>query len=219
MTANEVIELAKVGPLRQLGDAIKNNTTALIGFLNLGMIELYKRFALETDEAMITLVDGKTIYKLDGTDPDVEMGEGTYLYLVAAYGEGQDTTDYSNNDMILPINVEDNDFSINTISFNKIQIPLVTPGAFVSIIYVSSPTKVTSATLDNELYVSEVYIEPILHYIGYMAHSSMDSEAQTESNVHYSRFEAACERVRTFGVGIAPDDIEMDKKFEQRGFA
>ena len=216
MTASEVITLAKSGELLQLSTSIKDNNDVLIGFINLGMIEIYKRFVLKTDEAIVTLKDAKTIYSLDGTDPDVSMGED-FMYLIAAYGDNTDN-DYSMDDIVLPINSEDNVYSINTISYNKIQVPLITQGAFISLIYASKPTKVTVATIDEELDLPEQYIEPLLHYMGYRAHGSMDGNIQTESNTHYMRFEASCNRLRELGVGIAPDDIEMDTRLFNRCF-
>jgi len=217
MTANEVLTLAKAGELLQLSPAIKDSNDVLIGYLNLGMIELYKRFMLRTDEAIITLVDGKTIYKLDGTDADVAM-DGSMLYLIAAYGDGTDMSDYSTDDVRLPINEEDNLLSINTVSYNEVQVPLITPGAFISLIYVVKPDKVTALTLDAELDMPDQFVEPLLHYLGYRAHGSMDGNIQTESNTHYMRFEASCNRLKELGVGITPDDISMRNRLFDKGF-
>ena len=217
MTANEVITLAQGGVLRQLSTSIKDNTALLTGYINLGMIELYKRFVLKTDEAIVTLQDGKTVYSLDGTDSDVDMA-GEFMYLIAAYGDSSED-DYSTDDLILPINSEDDLYSINTISYNQVQIPLITAGAYVSLIYGSKPTKVTSLTLDNELDIPDQLVKPLLEYIGYEAHASMNDNTNTESNVHYQRFEAACNIVRQYGVGIAPDDIDMRSRIDKRCFA
>lgn len=217
MTANEVLTLARAGELLQLSPAIKDDNNVLVGYLNLGMIELYKRFMLRTDEAIITLVDGKSIYKLDGTDTDVSM-DGSMLYLIAAYGDGTDMSDYSTDDIRLPINEEDNLLSINTVSYDEVQVPLITPGAFISLIYVTKPTKVTTLTLEAELDIPDQFVEPLLHYLGYRAHGSMDGNIQTESNTHYMRFEASCNRLKELGVGIAPDDISMRNRLFDKGF-
>jgi len=217
MTANEVIELAKAGELRQLSTSIRDNTTVLTGFINLGLIEIYERFVLKTDEALITLKDGKTIYKLDGTDIDVDMGAGEFFYLIAAYGDSTDS-DYSTDDIILPINVEDDLFSINTISYNEVQIPLITAGSTVSLIYASKPTKVTTATLDNELDIPDQFVIPLLKYMGYMGFSSMDGKLDKEGNADYMKFDAACNKVRELGVGITPDDVNMGSRIRTRCF-
>lgn len=218
MTAQEIITLAQAGELQNLGPSIRNDTAVIAGFINLGLVEIYKRFTLRTDEALITLVDGKTIYTLDGTDPDVTMGSNPYFYIIAAYGEVS-TDDYSTNDVLLPLNEEDNLYSINTVSYYEVQIPLITAGSVISLIYASRPTKVDPLNLSAEVDIPEQFIEPLLHYIGYRAHGSMDGNIQTESNTHYMRFEASCERVRLLGVGITSDDLEMSDRIYNRGFA
>ncbi len=216
MTANEVIALARVGELSKLSIAIKDDNTVLFGFINLGLVELYKRFPLKNDEAIVTLRDGKTIYKLDGTDPDVSMGE-PFMYLLGAYEDGTDN-DFSASALSLPINEEDNIYSVNSISYNSIQIPLVTTGAYISLIYVAKPTKVTALTLNEELDLPDQMIEALLHYIGYRAHGAMDANIQTESNTHYMRFEASCNKLKELGVGIAPDDVSMNSRISMKGF-
>ena len=216
MTATEVITLAKAGELRQLSPAIVDNNGVLLGFINLGMIELYKRFALKTDEAIITLVDGKTVYKLDGTDTDVSMGE-PFMYLIAAYEDGSEN-DYNASALSIPINEEDNIYSINTVSYNSVQIPLITQGAYISLIYAAKPIKLTLDTLNNEIDLPDQMIEPLLHYIGYRAHGSMDAKIQTESNTHYMRFEASCNKIKELGIGVSPDDIDMKNRLSLKGF-
>lgn len=216
MTANEVIILAKAGVLRQLSSSIKDDTNVLIGFMNLGITEIYKRFVLKTEEALVTLRDGKTIYALDGTDSDVEMNDN-FMYLIAAYGDNNED-DYSSDDLVLPINSEDDLYSINMVSYNQVQIPLITEGAYVSLIYAARPTKITTLTLDEELDMPDQFVKPLLEYIGYEAHAGMNDNVNLESNVHYQRFETACNIVREYGVGIAPDDISMGSRLDKRGF-
>ena len=63
MTVRQVIDLAKNGKLKNSN--IVNDDVAILGALNVGLVELYKRFPLKVDEAVITMRDGKTEYKLD----------------------------------------------------------------------------------------------------------------------------------------------------------
>lgn len=218
MTATEVMVLARSGELRQLGSSIKDDDATLITFINLGLVEIYKRFVLKTDEALITLVEGKTIYKLDGTDADVSMGTGDFLYLLTAYGEGDSLSDYSTDDLVLPINKEDDPYSVNTISYNEVQVPLITNGAFISLIYTAKPTKVTSETVDAELDLPDTLIDPLLEYIGYRGYKGMGDKGQSEDDIYFFRFEAACNKAKELGVAIAPDDFEMPDRLNNRGF-
>lgn len=233
MTVREIITLAQTGELLQLSPTIRDSDTVVTSFINLGLVEIYKRFILRTDEAILTLKDGKTIYKLNGTDtttvnidgidiPCVQMGDSKYMYMISAYGPGLNEGDYTENDIILPINEEDNPLSINTISYNEVQVPLVTEGSEISIIYASQPNKVDMNVVDwdtLEVDVPDQFTEALLHYVGYRGQGAMDANIQAESNTHYMRFEAACNTIRELGVGITPDDISTNTRIYDRGFA
>lgn len=228
MTSREIMTLARSGELLQLSPLIKDNDEIVLSFINMGMLEIYKRFALRTSEALITLVEGKTIYKLDGTDPDVSMSaDEKFMYVITAYGQNVDGGDYLENTIELPINVEDNPYSINTISYNTLQIPLITAGSLVSIIYAAKPLKAgevfsgqTSAPdpLDNELDLPDQFQEALLHYIGYRGHGAMEGDIQSDSNTHYMRFERSCDKIRELGVGITDDDVDMESRLNKRCF-
>lgn len=218
MTVQEVITLARAGELLQLSPTIKNDNEVLVGFINLGLIELYKRFQLRTEEALITLAAGKTIYSLDGTDPDVELSGGKVMYVIAAYGDDGLPDDTTTTDPILPLNVEDDPFSINMVGYDQVQIPLVTASAMVSLIYQAFPSKALATALDAEVDVPDQFVEALLNYIGYRGHGAMDGSIQTESNTHYMRFEASCDKIRQLGVGITADDLNMDNRVKDRGF-
>jgi hypothetical protein len=219
MTAQEVITLAQAGELRQLSPSIKNDDATVVGFINLGLIELYKRFTLRTEEAIITLVDGKTIYKLDGTDTDVVLSGNDLMYVIAAYGDGDSTGDYTTDDFSLPLNVEDNPYSVNTVGYDSVQVPLITDGATISLIYAAKPTPVDVNDLSIAIDVPDQFVEALLHYVGYRGHGSMDGEVQAENNTHYMRFEASCLKIKELGVGIMADDVNTDSRISTRGFA
>ena len=203
MTATEVISLAREGELKTL--AVKDDLDAVIGFINLGLIELYKRFPIEVDEYLITLDPSQTIYDLPND----------CMWLVAAYGEvPAGSTEEVNQ---LQINDEENPLSINTVAWNKVQIPLSITGDTVSIIYVSSPTLVTSATLDIDLPIPSQMIEALLNYIGYRGHGSVNGNIQAESNTHYQRFEASIKRIKNLGM-FTSESVNMDGRISDRGF-
>ena len=78
MTIRQVIDLAKTSELANL--SIGNKDEVVLGYINLGMIELYKRFNLRVEEWIITLEDNVDIY----TTPS------DFMWAVAAYGEVTD---------------------------------------------------------------------------------------------------------------------------------
>jgi len=204
MTIRQIIDLARSGELKQLG--IKDDTEAILGYVNLGMIELYKRFPLKVEEYLIELLDSTVIYSLPSD----------CMWLVAAYGEVSEHDSESVN--ILNINTEDDPLSVNTISWNKVQIPLSVTGSFVSLMYVASPTYLTEADLDNEIDLPVQMVDALLEYVAYKGHASQNGDASAENNVHYQRFEASCERVKQQGM-FTPDDMDMRDRIKIKGFA
>ena len=76
MTVQQIIDMAKAGELKNL----VLDTDTILAALNLGIIELYKRFPLRVEEAIVSLDGSKQYYKMDGADPDVDMpDEETYM--------------------------------------------------------------------------------------------------------------------------------------------
>ena len=215
MTVQNVIDLAVTGELRNL--AVSKEPESILSYLNLGLIELYKRFPLNVEEAIITLRDDKEIYMLDGTDPDVSMDvTKDYMWVVAAYGEVDEHSSQAVN--ILPINEEDNPLSINTVSWNKVQIPLTVEGGFISLMYVTAPRYLTLADLDTAIAIPPQMLEALLHYIGYRAHGAVDGNIQSENSTHYQRFELSCKQIETRGM-LTSDDLNMVNKFKNRIWA
>jgi len=204
MTAQEVIDLAKNGELKTL--AVKDDVKAVIGFINLGLIELYKRFPIETNEYLVQLQEGVEVYTL----PD------DFMWLVAAYAEVP-YTDGDTNTIELPINSEEDPLTINTVSWNKVQIPAGIVGEYVSLIYTASPKQVTTDNLNEQLPIPTQMIEALLNYMGYRGHGSVNGSIQAESNTHYQRFELSVKRLIKEGM-FTSETMEMKNRIASRGF-
>ena len=205
MTIQNVIDLAASTKLKNI--AVAKDTAAVLGYLNLGITELYKRFPLRVDEAIVTLKDNKTEYKVDGTDADVSMpADSQFMWLVSAYQEVEDTETTEFDTVLMPVNEEDNPLSLQTVAWNTVQIPLSITGAYVSLIYVAAPIYYTMGDLTEQLPLPPQMIEPLLEYIAYQAKSSIGTIQDTA--LAYQEFEASCSRVEMRGM-ITSDDLEM----------
>ena len=206
MLASDIINLAKSTELRQLG--VKDDEQAVLGFLNLGILELHKRFAIKQEEAIITMRNGKSIYRLDGLDIDVSMEEGAitnFLITTAVWNEqGEEVV----------INDEDDPKSIMTPEYNVIEVPVITDQAQLSVIYRCAPD--FTCDYGDDVAVPPQMIEALLHYIGYRAHGTISSDVKLENNTHYIRFRASCDRINERGLAL-PDDVVSYKHFD-RGF-
>lgn len=210
MTIGNVISMAKGGELKSV--AIQYNSNYIVEFINLAMIELYKRFPLKTSEWLIELQDGIIEYKI----PD----DKNFMYISSAYQELSQDDDVTDNR--LGINDEDDPLSINMVSWNVVQIPVSVTGAYISIIYVEAPSIIewdeAGTYLDKTIDLPPQLIEALLHYIGYRAHGSITANIKTESNTYYQRFEASCNRARQLGL-VTRESLKSHHKFHDRGFA
>lgn len=203
MTVRQVIDLAKASELTGLPAASKDET--VLGFINLGVLELYKRFTLSVEEWLIALEDGQSYY----TAPE------DFMWIIAAYGEvGMDSVQEVN---VLPVNEEDNPLSINTVGWNKVQVPLSVTGAYVSIIYAATPEVYSVTDMDKTVNIPPQMIEALLAYIGWRANSTIDTGIQTEDTVWYNRFESSCSRLEVKGF-INANDMVMTNRLNMRGF-
>ena len=203
MTAQQIIDLSKNGELKSL--SVKDNTAVVLGYLNLGMIELYKRFPLKIEEHIVDLQDDTVIYDLPSD----------CMWLVSAYGEVP--IDCPEEVNVLNINTEDDLFSVNTISWNKIQVPSSVLGDYISLVYAASPTWIQEADLGLELELPVQLVDALIEYIAYKGHTAQNGSAEFENNVHYQRFEASCLRVKKEGM-FTSDDVLMPNRIKIKGF-
>lgn len=203
MIIQDVIDLAKYSELS--GSSLKDNNDAILLFINAGMLELHKRFQLKTNEHIVNLQEGVTLYSL----PE------DFLYAIEAFGEVREG--YSGLPH-LPINDEDEPYSIFFPNHKEVQVPLVEYGASISIIYGAKPIRYDIDDLAEELDLPETLIEALLHYIGYKAHLGIKGDAQSENNAHYIRFDRSCKKARELGVAHPIDSWRMVDRLNSRGF-
>lgn len=203
MLVRDVIELAKTGELSNL--SVKDNNQTVLDYLNLGVLELYKRFPLNIDEYVFQRVLTSSVYTLPSN----------FMWLIEAYGpvDVDGKVEYKE----LPVNKENTLVGINTIGYNKVQVaPKVTTG-YVSVIYQGSPHTYTLKDINTPIALTDQFIEPLLHYIGYRGHGAINGNIQAENSTHYNRFEKSCNKIRREGM-ITHNSIDMDSRIVERGF-
>lgn len=205
MKLEEVLNISRYSELNTL--AVKDNNEALVAFVNLGLLELYSVFGLESAEFLIPLQDARTIYDLP---PD-------FMYLTGAYEN--DGYGNSKGSKSLPINEENNSGSVNTINFRQLQIPDSVKGSYVGIIYVKKPPKFTVADMGKELPIPDQLVQPLLNFMAFKGHSAIRIDGQqTEGDVYYIRYKKSCDEILKLGTSIASDDLSMESRLVDRGF-
>ena len=207
MNIKDIVTLAKHSELSAV--AIKNDVDAIVAFINLGMLELHKRFPIKVGEYKITLVEGTSDYLMPAN----------YMYPLAASGEIDVKTPLTPNP--IAINDADAEKSIFFNDWNTINVPPAIVGSFVIVKYVAKPVSIIAAQMEDPesiLDLPETLIDALLNYVGYRAHLGVKSDAQSENNAHWARFERSCNKARELGVAYTPDSMNMPCRVSDRGF-
>lgn len=212
MLVKEFIQLAREGELKNISAGSPENLSEVVGYLNLGLIELYKRFPLNVKEHVIE----DTTEVLHTLPSDV-------LQVVEAYGlvEGS-----SGEDIVTEIAINEGfeDGSIFLPSYNTVQIPYMVEGTVISLLYHAAPQYVTYTDDGGDItYAPETLriplqlVEALLNYVGYRAHGSMNSDINAETTTHYKRFEVSCSRVEQLGLYVF-NGMTTKNRLYDRGF-
>ena len=226
MTVADVLEDVKYGELAQLGVIKKLGVAAtqeaaerqILTYINLGLIELYKRFDMRTEQTVITMDEDITLYTLTVAniydDPDNLTG---YLDTVLS-GFNSITAVYDEVGLPVAFNDEDDPLSVNTPSFNVLQVPNPVTGEGLFVLYSAAPDRLQwvadLATVDVP--IPPVMLEALLHYIGYRGHGAIDGSIDAENNTHYMRFNASCQTLKT--LGITNSDPLVGTNVQDKGF-
>jgi hypothetical protein len=205
MDVSAAIALLKEGELKQL--AVKDDVDAVTGYINLGILEIHKRFNLWQEEAKITMLEGVTRYALDGIDPNVgiDLTDHDVVMVDEAYTPAGD---------LLSLNDEKDPYGIFTPKPHVIEVlvPIITGD--VSIIYRASPKFLVHET--QTIPLPPQFLEALFNYVGWRGHGSVKGDIKSENNTHYMRFEQSIKIIKENGL-VAADDMASNK-FEDRGF-
>lgn len=203
MLISQVVDMARKGELSNLSE--DNFTDAkILSYINLALIELYKRFELSSAEAIITMEANRTLYTLNSGDLAVTIDDTVDMMAIQEA--------YDESGAYLAINEEYDEYGIMVPTYNQVQIPNPAEGERISIIYLAGPVYLTSTTVELELPTS--LLEALLHYIGYRAHGAVDGNVDGENNTHYQRFEASVARAKMLGV-VTTDNVTARSVYQQ----
>ena len=207
MIIKELITLAKFSELS--GVAVKDNTEAIVAFINLGMIEIYGRFPVKTEEHIIEVVSGTSLY----TTPS------NFLYATDAYIEAPEDSDEEFTS--IGINDEDDEFSIFFTSWNTVKVPESLADSSVYLKYSSKPSSITIVQAKDgitELDLPDTLIDCLLSYLGYRGHLGVKSDSQSENNAQWARFERNCKKAKELGIAYPAYAVTMNERINDRGF-
>ncbi len=203
MKISTIIKQARRGELSGLSDKAKTDE-AIVDYTNRALTTIYNRFQLRNEEAIITLVDGKTIYRLDGSDADVSMtAVNEFISITKAFDEAGE----------IPINDDSDERSIHTVGYNAVQVPLTATGSYISVIYRAGATEIEYNALEEEGFdnvpLPNSLMDALLNYVAYVAHKSYDDPTQANSISYLKLFNESCREAENFGL-VPADTYSRD---------
>ena len=198
MKVSQVIALARSNELNNLS-ANAFTDDRIIGMLNLGIIELSKRFTLATKVEGIRTSPYTHIYSLRNTDVigiiDIYDSKGKSLIVQPSL----DSVDYdykliSNNSFLLH---RTQDYTSNIKYVEGIdnealeEMQTIAPPDFQLMVVYSAVADLIETVEDN-LPIPDMFIDALLAYLGYKAHSTAGTNGQGEDKNTWGRFEYCC---------------------------
>lgn len=196
MDVSFIINQARSGELRSLSEIDKSDDV-VISYINLGLIELYKRFNILTKVEVIKTSAVVPIYTLRASDIN---------QVISVY-------DKDGRELISKRNLEDEEYDIIQINFNTFMLTKPSDEELL-FVYKAAPPIVTTVT--DEIELPYAMLEALLHYIGYRAHGSVNGNVDKENNTHYMRFEKSCGLLVTEGYEI--DSHNISSSVQAKGF-
>lgn len=226
MTVADVIEDARYGELAQLGvikrlDTVSTKEAAerqILTYINLGLIELYKRFNMRTEQTVVTMQEDVLLYTLttaniydESTNPNGYLDTilSVFNSVVGIYDEAGDK---------VTLNAESDIMSVNTPSYNVLQIPNPSTDGVLFVLYSAAPDKLMwNADLSSvDVLIPPVMLEALLYYMGYRAHASNKGSIDAENNTHYMRFNASCANLKK--LGLVNEDPLVGVNVQNKGY-
>jgi len=204
MLVEEVVTLAKHSELN--GVAVKNDVPAIVSFINLGMVELYKRFTLNTKELVLDVTES---YLSVPVPEDFMYPERVYEWVVRNKERKQ---------VEVPINEHYEFEGINFLNYKVINVSPALVGKTIHILYNTKPPKYYANDLTVEVDLPESLVDCLLHYVGYRGHLGVKSDGQSENNTHYLRFERSVFKAKELGITPTTQSLNMFNRVLNRGF-
>jgi hypothetical protein len=229
MLLSEFKEYLAYGELSQLniGDLLSNeeHLPKLISGINLGLVELYKRFPIKLSEVNIQLANYITEYLIHSSKAESNMPEGAdpTLYYV------KDSIFYPFKDDIvsieavfneygeeIPLNDEHKKYSVFTTGYNVLNHPYPESENVLLIQYKAAPTKLALDSDDTvNIDISPQFTEALINYVAYRSFAAINMNSAEAVN-YYAKFEASCAQINN--LGLWHKDSRTNMRLENSGW-
>lgn len=229
LTHGELSEI-KIGGADTHG-IIANDYPRIINIINMGLVELYTRFPLNTREITLQLYEQITIYNLtsDYAESNI-ISTQPIKYILDADPVSNFTDDillikhvYEETGNEFPLNDLDAELSVFTPTPTTLQVIFPSNGDenTISIIYRAAPVDIPLTITDPdsvEVQLPIQYLEALTSYVAYKIINprSNGAEGAGEFTGYNAKFESIVQNIKT--LGIVNLDNTQNQKLEKNGW-
>lgn len=194
----------------------------LISFMNLGIIELSKRFRLATKVETIQTSMYTHIYTLRHSDVIniLDIIDSTGKSLIPQRTSDSESYDYklmSNNSFLLKRKFD----YVESITHTKVKggelediQEVQAPDLSLVVVYSAIADLVTDK--EDDLPIPELFIEALMSYVGYKSYSTLGANGQNNSSEKWKVFEYCCSLVTNSS--FAGNDTILGNSVQSKGF-
>lgn len=230
MLLSEFKEYLTYGELSQLNSgALLTDTTQyqrLISSINLGVLELYKRFPIKTSEVIVQLWDHITEYTISSTRAYSQMPDGGsessyYVQDSSFYPFSDDILQivqvFNEDGIEIPLNDVNKQYSVFTTGHNVIHHPYPDNDNAIAVVYhCIAPKLSTDLIVDTtNIDIPQQFVEALLNYVAYRMFAAINMNSAEAVN-YYAKFEASCALINN--LGLIHRDNTTNMKLEDSGW-
>jgi len=180
----------------------------IIAHINLGLLELYKRFDLRREEVAIQQYDHIGRYYLDSrfAESNKDSDEPTKYIMDSAHAPFTDNVlriERVINECGADLFINDHSkyWTVLTPTYNSVQVPWPEKENMMLVTYRAAPDVIPSVDVDletQEVNIPLSHLEPLLLYIAarvYAAKLTINNESSSRGMEYMSKYELACKRI------------------------
>ena len=194
----------------------------LISFMNLGIIELSKRFRLATKVETIQTSMYTHIYTLRHSDVIniLDIIDSTGKSLIPQRTSDSDSYDYklmSNNSFLLKRKFDYVESITHTpVKGGELEDLQEVQAPDLSLVVVYSAIADLVTDKEDDLPIPELFIEALMSYVGYKSYRTLGANGQNDSSEKWKVFEYCCSLVTNSS--FAGNDTILGKSVQSKGF-
>lgn len=194
----------------------------LISFMNLGMIELSKRFRLATKVETIQTSIYTHIYTLRHSDVIniLDIIDSTGKSLIPQRTSDSESYDYklmSNNSFLLKRKFDYVESITHTpVKGGELEDLQEVQAPDLSLVVVYSAIVDLVTDKEDDLPIPELFIEALMSYVGYKSYRTLGANGQNDSSEKWKVFEYCCSLVTNSS--YAGDDTILGNSVQSKGF-